>query len=154
MADAATTNAYLRTRVLTASPEELRLLLLEGALRFANQAKAGLEAQDFEGAHAGFRQCRDIVLELLTTVKPEPDPELAERVRSLYTFMYSELVTASFEKDINKLGKIIELLEYEHETWVMLMDQLAKERAIEPKPQAAPAPHAEDGDRAPLSIQA
>ncbi|MEQ8769807.1 MAG: flagellar export chaperone FliS [Phycisphaerales bacterium] len=153
MADAATTNAYLRTRVLTASPEELRLLLLEGALRFANQAKAGLESRDFEGAHAGFRQCRDIVLELLTTVKPEPDPELAERVRSLYTFMYSELVTASLEKDVEKLGKVIELLEYERETWVMLMDQLAKERGVsEPKPQAASP--ADGGERAPLSIQA
>ncbi len=153
MADAATTNAYLRTRVMTASPEELRLLLLEGALRFANQAKQGLEAKNFEASHAGFTQCRDIVLELLTTVKPEPDPELAERVRALYTFMYSELVSASFDKDIPKLDKVIELLEYERETWVMLMDQLKRERGTtEPKPHAAQT--TDGGERAPLSIQA
>ncbi|GJM19200.1 MAG: hypothetical protein DHS20C14_14130 [Phycisphaeraceae bacterium] len=151
MADPATTNAYLRTRVMTASPEELRLLLLEGALRFANQAKAGLESKDFEAALAGFSQCRDIVLELLTSVRPEHDPQLAERVRSLYTFMYSELVSASFDKDIPKLAKVIELLEYERETWVLLMDQVAKERGVsEPKPAADTT----DAERAPLSIQA
>ena len=154
MPDAATTNAYLRTRVLSASPEELRLLLLEGALRFANQAKAGLEGNDFEGAHAGFRQCRDIVLELLTTVRPDPDPELAERVRALYTFLYSELVNASFDKDITKLNKVIELLEYEHETWVMLMEQLKAERTGNSEPKPMRISPEDPGDRTPLSIQA
>ena len=36
-------NEYLRTRVLTASPEELRLMLLDGALKYAMQAREGLE---------------------------------------------------------------------------------------------------------------
>ena len=35
-----TSNAYLRTKVMTASPEELRLMLLDGAIRFANSYSA------------------------------------------------------------------------------------------------------------------
>ena len=39
-------NAYLRTKVMTASPAELRLMLLDGAIKFANQAREGLQAKD------------------------------------------------------------------------------------------------------------
>lgn len=148
MSDNAPANAYLRTKVMTASPEELRLLLLDGALRFANQAKQGMLTKDHESSYSGFSQCRTIVLELLNTIRPEHDPELAARVRSLYAFMYAELVSASTERDIKRLDTVIELLEYERETWVMLMDQLAKERGqIRDPKRPADAP-------APLSIQA
>ena len=137
MPDAASANAYLRTRVMTASPEELRLMLIEGSIRFAHQAADGLDARDFESAHSGFTQCRAIVLELMNTIRPEHNPELAERVRGLYTFLYSELVDASFEKDSGKVRRVIELLDYERETWVMLMRKVAEERGQAPKPAAA-----------------
>jgi len=123
-----TANAYLKTKVMTASPEELRLMLLDGAIKFANQARCGLEQGDHEMIYMGFTQCRDIVLELLNTIKTEPAPEIAKAVRELYTYMYGELVKASTEKDIEMLDGIIGLLEYERETWVLTMEQAAKER--------------------------
>lgn len=129
MTDPSTANAYLRTRVMTASPEELRLLLLEGALRFATQAREGLVNDDHEGAFSGFTQCRNIIMELINTIRPEHDPDLAERVRSLYMYLYAELVGASTDKDVPRLDKAIALLEYERETWVLLMGKLATERA-------------------------
>ena len=124
-----TIDAYLRTQVLTATPEQLRLLLLDGAIRFATQGRDGLLRKDFEAVYAGCSQAQEIVLELAMTVKPEPDVELAARVRSLYLFIYQQIVSASFEKDINLATEAIRLLEYERETWAMLMDQLAKERS-------------------------
>lgn len=123
-----TTTAYLRSKVMSASPEELRLMLLDGALRFAHQAKTGLETKNHELCYAGFSQCRAIVMELINTINASVNPELGEKVQSLYTFFYSELVSASFERDLKKLDKVIELLEYERETWAMLMDRLAEER--------------------------
>ena len=128
MNDSHTANAYLRTKVMTASPEELRLMLLDGAIKFANQAKLGLEENHPEMTYLGFTQCRDIVLELLNTIKSEPAPQIAQSVRELYTFMYAELVRASMNKDMKKLVSTIDLLEYERETWVMTMEQLVKDR--------------------------
>jgi flagellar protein FliS len=142
-------NAYLRTRVLTASPEELRMLLLDGAIKFARQGRDGLAAKDYEASYNGISQSRNIVLELLTSVKPEHDPELAERVKALYTFLYVTMVEASMEKSVQKLDSVISLLEYERETWQMLMDQLAKERGTAPTPAAAEA----KPSRPALSIQ-
>lgn len=145
MSQSTTASAYLRTKVMTASPEQLRMLLLEGAVRFARQAREGLEARDYEKAHAGFSQCRAIVLELLGSIRPGPDPELGERIKSLYTFIYNELIEASFNKDIARLDKAIGLLEYETETWRLLMDKLTEERG------GRAGGH---GERAPLSVEA
>jgi flagellar secretion chaperone FliS len=134
-------NAYLRTKVMTASPEELRLMLLDGAIKFARQGREGLASKDFEASYNGISQSRDIVLELLTSIKPEHDPELCERVRAVYTFMYSEMVSASMEKSIPKLDSVIQLLEYERETWSMLIGQLVVERSAAKAPpnQGTPA---------------
>ncbi|MFI4898081.1 MAG: flagellar export chaperone FliS [Phycisphaerales bacterium JB059] len=149
MTETQTTNAYLTTRVMTASPEQLRLLLLEGSVRFANQAKHGLETGDHETSHAGFTQCRNIILELISTINAEAAPELADRVKGLYTFLYQELVEASFQKDPARVGKVIELLEYEVETWRLLLEELAQKgetATVEPTPEPGAGPS--------LSIQA
>ncbi len=154
-----TANAYLRTKVMTASPEELRLMLLDGAIKFANQARAGLEKKHPEMIYEGFTQCRDIVLELLNTIKTEPAPEIAKAVRELYTFIYGELFRASNDKDIKKLDEMINLLEYERETWVLTMEQVAKEReqgivGSIPTPPATPASQASPTAHQPISFQA
>lgn len=133
-------NAYLRTKVLTASPEELRLLLLDGAIKFARQGREGLAAKNYEASYNGISQARDIVMELLTSIRPEHDPELCERVKSVYAFMYTELVSASMEKSVTKIDAVIKLLEFERETWALLMDKLAAERgAVAAEPQGRPA---------------
>ncbi|MEM1185001.1 MAG: flagellar export chaperone FliS [Planctomycetota bacterium] len=161
----ANANAYLRTKVMGAKPEELRLMLIEGAVKFAMQAKEGLETKDYEKSFNGFSQCRDIVTELMTTVRVDIAGEVGERVRSLYAFMYTELVDASFGKDIEKVSKVIELLEFEAETWRLAVEKMKVERQNDPSlggspttPGTAPIPaanaYAADKPRAPLSIQA
>ena len=35
---------YLRMRVMTATPEQLQMMLYDGAIRFAEQGRAALEA--------------------------------------------------------------------------------------------------------------
>lgn len=144
--------AYLKTRVLTASPAELRQLLLDGAVRFARQAREGLEKKDWEKSYEGFTSCRNIVMELISSMKPEVEPELCARLSSLYTFIYSELMYASHERDIARLDKAIELLEYERETWSLLLERLASERAAGSPEAAEPAGQAEPNQRAPRSI--
>ncbi len=153
MNEQAPINAYLQSKVMSASPEELRLMLLDGSIRFAYQAKTGLEQQDHEQSYLGFSQCRDIVLELLNTIKVDPAPEIAQRVTDLYSFMYAELVRCGSERDIAGLDKIIKLLEYERETWAMLMDKLAEEKAQSIAPTAGTITPPKPGT-SPLSIQA
>ena len=127
-------NAYLTTRVLTATPEELRMMLLDGALKFARQGRDGLARRNYEQSFLGLSQCRDIVLELMSTIKDEPNPELAAQVRAVYAFLYQTLVQAGHDKDLPGIDKAIKLLEYERETWALLMQKLSEERQAEPAP--------------------
>lgn len=149
---AANANAYLRTKVLTASPEELRLMLLDGAVKFLRQGRDGLERKDHEAAYDGFSKCRNIVLELINSVRPEVAPELCSRVTGLYTFIYTRLVEAGFERDIAKTDKIIEMLEYERETWMLTMQKAAQERQSAGPAETAAAPT--PGQPRPLCVQA
>src|SRR5262245_60750470 len=93
-------NAYLRTKVLTARPEELRMMLLDGAVKFARQGRDGLAGRDYEATFNGFSRCRNILVELMSSVRPDADPDLAKRVTSLYTYIYNEVVRASMERSV------------------------------------------------------
>ncbi|HHN78798.1 MAG TPA: hypothetical protein ENK11_09035 [Phycisphaerales bacterium] len=89
-------------------------------------------------------------------IRPEHDPELTGKVRALYLFIYKELFESSFEKDIARLDKVIELLEYERETWVLLMQKLAEEGGRQNAVNGADGGVSSEtgGERKSLSIQA
>jgi flagellar protein FliS len=121
------TNAYLRTKVMTANPAELRLMLFDGAIRFAEQTSAALERKDFEACYTNATRCQAILMELINGLKPEHNPDLCEKLSALYTFMYMHMVKATTERNASLVAEVLRLLRYERETWVMLMDRLAQE---------------------------
>lgn len=144
---------YQRTQVLTAAPEQLRLMLLEGAVKFARQGREGIELLNHEQIYTGFCRSRDIVVELMTSIRPETEPTLRSRVQGLYMFIFKLLVDASFEKDVEKADKAIELLEFEVQTWRMAMQKAAQERGTGRSPAAGPMVMAEADSRPALSLQ-
>ncbi len=122
-------NPYFRTKVMTASQEELRLLLLEGCVRFLREGREGLEARDYEKSYSGFSQGKAIIIELLNALRPEVAPELCKNLIALYTYMYTTLTEAVHAKDFTRIDEVIALVEYERETWVMLIEKIAAEKA-------------------------
>lgn len=128
MGTEAKAQAYLATRVNTASPQELRLMLLDGGIKFLQQGRDGLERKDYEACCQGYAKCRAIIVELLTTMKPEPDRRLYERMTALYSYMIRRLLESSHERDVSKADEVLELLRYDRQTWAMLMEKLEAER--------------------------
>ncbi|GIW73512.1 MAG: flagellar protein FliS [Phycisphaerales bacterium] len=124
-----TANAYLRSQVMSASPAELRLMLLDGAIRFAVQGRQGLIDKNYEQSFEGISQCRAIVTELAVGVNRSVDPALCDRVTGVFMFIFRELTEANLEKDPDRLQKVIELLEYERETWRLAMEKMKQDRA-------------------------
>lgn len=122
----ATANPYLRTKILTASPEELRLMLYDGAIKFCRQAKEGLDQKNFEQSYNGLTRAQKIVLELSTSLNNAIDPDLYEKLNSLYTYIYRLLVDANLERSSAKVEEAIGLIEYEKETWKLLMQQISQ----------------------------
>ena len=127
-------NPYLRTKILTAGPEELRLMLYEGAIRFCRLARAALEAREWEKSYNNLMRAQKIVLELSTSLNYQVAPELCARLGALYTYIYRRLVDANVEHAIAAVDEAIKLLEYERETWQLLMAKTAGQ----PQPQPGP----------------
>lgn len=152
-------DAYLRTKVMTAKPAELRLMLLDGALRFTEQARQGYESKDFEMAYNGTRRAQAILLELVTSLRHDIAPELCKNVAAVYTFLYTSLVKASMTKDISAIDDVLRILRYERETWLLCIDALARENhaasLLRETPSAVPAlPPSSGGDARPrLAVQ-
>jgi flagellar protein FliS len=120
-------NPYLKTKIMTASPEELRLMLYDGALKFCRQAKASLEKKSYEDSYNNLMRAQKIVLELSTSLNHDADPQLCQRLSALYTYVYRLLVDANMKRETAIVDEAIKLIEYEREAWQMLMKKLAGE---------------------------
>ncbi len=119
---------YLRTKVLTASPEELHLMLYDGAIRFAEEGKTAMAAGNLEKAHEFLVRAQNIVLEMSAGLNHEVNPDLCAKLSSLYNFIYRRFVEANLKHDIAAIDDGLKILNYQRETWVLLMDKLAAER--------------------------
>lgn len=120
---------YLKTRVMTATPEQLQLMLYDGAVRFAEQAKAALLAKQYEQSFTMIGRVQKILTELTCSLKRDLFPELCDRLSGLYTYCYKLLINANIEHDVKPLDEAIDLLKYQRETWSMLLEQLGKQKA-------------------------
>jgi flagellar protein FliS len=121
-------NQYLRTKVLSAGPEELRMMLIEGAIRFARTGREGLVEKNYEKSFENISQCKAIVMELLNALDARHDPELCKRLGGLYTYMYRLLTDANIQHELEPMDEAIKLLEYDRDTWKLLLKKIAEER--------------------------
>ncbi|MGN6371250.1 MAG: flagellar export chaperone FliS [Phycisphaerae bacterium] len=128
---------YLKTKVMTASPEMLTLMLWDGAIRFAEQAKEAIRKKEIEGSFKALVRSQKIITELSTALNRSVNPDLCGKLAALYNFIYRRLVEANITKDEKLVDDALEIMRHQRETWVMLMDKLAKEKAGEAQPIVA-----------------
>jgi flagellar protein FliS len=109
-------DSYLETQVMTASPQKLRLMLIEGAIRFANQTQHLWEQQRDEEALESSIRAREIVSELMTSLSGNAEP-LAKQILPLYVFIFRTITEAQLERSAAKLADALRVLGEERETW-------------------------------------
>jgi flagellar protein FliS len=119
----------MRDAILTASPEQLQLMLYDGAIRFASQARQCIEAGEIEETHNLLTRAQRIVNEMMSGLRPEVAPELCERMSGLYVFVFNKLVDANVRKDIDALDAALDILKRQRETWALLLDKVQQTRA-------------------------
>ena len=122
-------NQYLRTKVLTATPEQLQMMLFDGALRFSEQARVALKSKDYEESYDLISRVQKILLELSCSLKHDVLPDLCGKLAALYNYAYRKLIEANVRHDVSSLEAAINILKYQRETWKMLLDQLGKQKA-------------------------
>lgn len=122
-------NSYLRDAILTATAEQLQLMLYDGAIRFARQGRDALQARDFEKSYEKLSRAQAIIAEMENGLRPEVNPELCSRMTSIYGFLYRKLVDASVNRDPSAIEDALKVLYIERDTWVMLIEKVNQARA-------------------------
>jgi flagellar protein FliS len=113
---AAQTQAYRSNSVMTASPEQLVVMLYDGAVRFLRQAEAAMAAEQWIGAGERLSRAEAIIDELLATLNMDAG-EVASRLEGIYVFCKRCLIEARLERAPAKVGHVIRMMGDLREAW-------------------------------------
>lgn len=115
---------YQQNSIMTASPEELTLMLYNGAVKFINLGKLHIENKEIEKANNAIKRAQDIIYELNSTLNM--NYEIANNLRSIYTFILEKLIDANMKKDIKTLDEVLPFIEELRDTWKEAMKEARK----------------------------
>jgi flagellar protein FliS len=142
---------YLVTGVMTAPPQKLHLMLIEGAIRFVRRARQHWAAKEDAQAADALVRAQEIVGEVLAGFNRDLDPDLVNRVAAIYAFVYRTLLEASTYRDDARLAEVLNILDIDRETWRQLCEQLATTQSGSGGASPLAGPHIPPGIFDPLS---
>jgi len=132
-------NQYQQNQISTASPEQILLMLYDGAIRFTRRAISGIEENKPELKRSGISKAMAIISEFSNSLNHEIGGEIAEDLDALYDFMIRELVAGNLHDDIKKLKVVEKLLVDLRESWGEAVDLNRKESILKRAPRSRPA---------------
>jgi flagellar protein FliS len=108
-------NKYRNNVIMTASPQELTLMLYDGALKFCRQAIMVIEEDKIKEAHDYIVRVEDIIEEFQATL--DKKYEISSNLELLYDYIYRRLVEANIQKDKDILEEVYGLIKELRDTW-------------------------------------
>ena len=111
--------AYNNSKIQTASPAELTLLLYEGAIKFANIALTAMENKDIQKAHTNVMKTERIIIEFQSTL--DHKYPVAKDFDAVYDYLIKRLRDANIKKDPEIMKEVLEHLRTMRDTWKEVM---------------------------------
>ena len=108
--------AYAQSSILTASREELVVMLYDGAIRFLRQSAEAMRAGDREISRNKMRRAEAIIDELNTSLDMSYG-EVPARLRSIYLFCKRHLIHANATTDADAIDAVVRLLAELRSAW-------------------------------------
>lgn len=115
---------YLHSKVMTASPHQLHLMVVDGAIRHANHALESLQQNDPETMHLALNRSREFVAELIAGLDDSQISETIAQLRGLFLFVMRNLAEADPTRDPRRIESALKILRIHRETWTALAAQL------------------------------
>lgn len=110
---------YQNSKILTASPAELTLMLYDGAIKFGNIAIAAMQEKDIQKAHLNIVKVERIINEFRSSL--DRKYPVAQDFDNIYTYLLQRLFQANVKKDPEIMEEVIGHLRTLRETWVEVM---------------------------------
>ncbi|MCR4990091.1 MAG: flagellar export chaperone FliS [Lachnospiraceae bacterium] len=110
---------YKNSKVLTASPAELTLMLYDGAIKFCNIAIDACRDKNIEKAHLHIIKVEKIIDYLRITL--DMKYPVAQEFEKIYSYLAGRLTLANIRKDPEILEEVTTHLRSVRDTWVEVM---------------------------------
>lgn len=110
---------YANTKIQTATPAQLTLMLYDGAIKFCNVAMAAIEEKDYYKANENIKKVERIVEEFRATLNFKYP--VAKDFELVYEYIARRLIEANIKKDNEILEEALGHLRTMRETWVEVM---------------------------------
>lgn len=117
------TMAYRNSKILTATPADLTLMLYDGAIKFCNIALMAMEKKDYEKVNTNIIKAERIITEFRSTLIFKYP--IAKDFDNVYQMVYQRLVDANIKKDTELLEEAVGYIREMRDTWKEVM-RLAK----------------------------
>ncbi|MFT4144600.1 MAG: flagellar export chaperone FliS [Mobilitalea sp.] len=111
--------AYGNSKILTASPAELTLMLYEGAIKFANLAIMAMEKNDIQKTNLNIIKTERIITELRGTL--DFKYPIASEFDKIYDYIYRRLIDANIKKDKVILEEALDYIREMRDAWKDIM---------------------------------
>lgn len=112
---------YNNSKIMTASPAELTLMLYEGAIKFCNIAIISVEQKNIEKAHINIIKTERIIDYFRQTL--DMNYAVAEDFERVYSYLSRRLTEANIKKDKEILEEVNEHLHAMRDTWKQVMEK-------------------------------
>lgn len=111
---------YNNSRIMTASPAELTLMLYDGAIKFCNIAIVAVEQKDIEKAHNNIVKTERIIDYFRQTL--DMNYAVAQDFERIYSYLGQRLTQANIKKDKEILEEVNQHLHTMRDTWKQVME--------------------------------
>ncbi|MDP4182896.1 MAG: flagellar export chaperone FliS [Bacillota bacterium] len=118
---------YKESSIMTASPEELTLMLYNGFIKFLMQAQMAIDEKNIEKAHNNLVKAENILVEFQATL--DPKYEISNNLYLLYDYMYRRLTEAVLKKDKAIIEEVLGFARELRDTWSQAM-KAAKQQTV------------------------
>ena len=116
---------YRAVGVQTAQPEQVLLMLYDGAINFCERARVAYERGEPAGGTSVGR-CQAILFELMSTLDREKAPELCTNLERLYSYMIRRLGEGQLHRDAAVILEVKALLSTLREGWAKAVEELRR----------------------------
>ena len=110
---------YKNSKILTASPAELTLMLYDGTIKFLNIAEIAIEKKDMAKAHDNIMRAERIIDYMRETL--DMQYAVAQDFENMYSYISRRLIEANISKDPAILQELNGHMHEIRDTWVQVM---------------------------------
>ena len=119
-------SAYKRVDVETAPQGKLIVMLFNGAIQRAEEAKRQLEKGRLQNVHNNLIRAQDIIAELRGALNMNAG-EIARNLDRIYEYFQHLLIMANIRKETAQIDQCVRMMSAVRDTWQEVFDSVGRE---------------------------